>query len=329
MKKEILLYSALYSYTASQFINELEANKDKEIVIRLNTPGGVVYDAYGMFAKLKEHKGKKTIKVDGMAASGGAFFLCYADSAECLDVSEFLFHRAAYGSWIENNKDYFTEEMKTALIKMNSNLRAAMEGKFTAEKWQEVTGVSLDDLFSLENRIDVRLDANQALKLGLVNKITTITPEKKAEIEALSEMTAAAAFSVTTTPIQATNTNTHTMTLEQLKKEHPEAYAQAVQSGVAQERERVEALVVFAHIDIEAVKTAITDGKAFTPKEMAEFALKAAPKAESADDQIQALEKGNAPDVTQQNADNNKTAAEANSAEFEKNVFALIGLKAN
>lgn len=342
MNKELLIYSGLYSYTAEQFIRELEANKDKDITLRINTPGGDVMAVYGMIAKFQEHKKGKYIKVDGMAASAGAFFLCYADEVECLDVSEILFHRASYGAWIENNKNYFTDEMKDSLIKVNNNLRAAMESKFTADQWLTVTGVSLDELFSLESRIDVRISAIQAKELGLVNKINSITPEKKAEIEALSMSVAAAAMAIK--PNSLNNKNNGTMTIEQLKQDHPEIFAQAVQVGVNNERERVEALAVFASIAPEEVQKAIAEGTAFTAKQMAEFALKtvqangkpaeqptttAAANTGTPKPITTIVAEDNAPAVNTNTATPAATAEENNTDDFMKSVYVMAGIQAS
>lgn len=294
MKKEILLYGSIYSWGVEDIIKEMSDNSDKDIVLRINTPGGEVNATYGLVAKWNELKGNKVIKVDGQAASAGAFICCYADDVEALDVSTFLFHRAAYPSWLEGNKNYFTEDLRNSLIITNKFLRQAMESKFTAEQWEAVTGVSLDDLFSLEGRIDVTISAAQAKQLGIVSKITKITPAKKAEVEALyndaSATIAARAAHLGQVPSQpevqvpaapeANNNIVHPktnikMTIEKLKAEHPDVYAQVVGVGVTQERDRVGAYMVFAHLDLEAVRKGIAEGATLSATQQSEFALKA------------------------------------------------------
>lgn len=275
MAKEILLYSSIYSFTAANFINELEASKEDDITVRLNTPGGEVFAAYGMIAKFREHPGRKNIKVDGWAASGGAFFLCYADEAEALDVSRFLFHRAAYADWFESDKELFTEELKQRLIDINSSLRKAMESKFTAEEWFKITGVSLDDLFSLENRIDVELDSTAAKKLGIISKIIKITPAKKAEIEAMSMQIAAYGVAKGQKGIEEENLKVHKMTIEKFKTEHPEIFASVLAEGVKQERDRVGAYLAFIDVDAKAVSEGIKSGDPLSQTTMAEFSRKA------------------------------------------------------
>lgn len=331
MKKEILIYSAIYSYSVADIITQLEGAKDSDIKCRVNSPGGEVYYAYGLIAKYQEHTKKKLMQVDGIAASAAAFLCCCSDEVECLDVSSFLFHRAAFPSWFENDPVYFTEAKRKELETVNAQLRAIMEGVFTADLWEKVTGVSLDDLFSLESRIDVTLDAKQAKKLGLVKKINSITPEKKAEIESL--VMGIAAMSIPKMPVAENEEKTITeiskppikMTIEKLRAEHPEVYAAVVKIGETQERDRVEAFMEFVDIDVEAVKTGITGGAAITNKMMASFARKG--MAVSA---IAAIKTDNAPDVDtpEQPLDKPNTAASKEVEAFEKTVRANLKLEA-
>jgi ATP-dependent Clp protease protease subunit len=282
--KEILLYSSIYSYSVADFINAMEEAKGQDVRIRVNSPGGEVYYGYGAIAKINEHKKGKTIQVDGRADSFAAFMCCCAEDVECLDVSTFLFHRAAFPEWIESSSERFTEPMKASLNQMNAQLRAFMEGKMKAEDFKKVTGVSYDDLFSLDNRLDVVLDAKQAKKLGLVSKVTAITPQKKAEIErdvyaiaaqSVPDAPAAPAAESEPTPPTPKSNNPKTMTLEQLKRDHPEVYAEAVKAGVTKERDRVEAFMAFVDVDPEAVAKAIEAGTDLSQKQMAEFSRKA------------------------------------------------------
>lgn len=287
MRREILLYSSVYSWSAADVITRLEEARNEDATLRVNSPGGEVVSWYGVYAKILERKDKDTlVKVDGRADSGAAYLLCYVSNAECLDVSTFIFHRAAWPEWIESNPEYFTAEIRASLETMNGKLRAAIEGKVTAEEWEKVTGVSLDDLFSLDQRIDVKLDAKQAKKLGLVNKIVAITPERKAEIEA--HVMSIAATSVPTAPAATTAQTkpapqqqpkiSKTMTILELQQQHPEVYASAVSAGVTQERDRVCAHLAFVTIDAEAVVKGIKAGEPLSQTALAEFTMKAISK---------------------------------------------------
>ena len=325
MPKEILLYSSVYSYSVADFITQMEEAKGDDVVVRINTPGGEVYSGFGIIAKFQEHQKGKKVKVDGRADSFGAIICCYAEDVECLDVSTFLFHRAAYPEWIERSEEMFTEDMKKSLGVMNSQLRAAMEGKMKAEDFKKETGYSLDEIFSLDNRLDVVLTAKQAKKLGLVNKVTAITPEKKAEVE--SKFMAMAAMSWPAMP-EASKTEqpqNKIMTAAEFKAAHPAAYAEIVKEGATAERDRVGAYMAYADVDIEAVKKGITEGGPMTQTLMADLSRKQFNAAA-----LTGLEKDNAKQVTTTEAGTNDAdkSKDVNAEAFKKELYANLGIKA-
>lgn len=270
--KEILLYGSIYTYGAESFINSMNDAEDEDIVIRVNSDGGSPETGWGMIAKCAEHKGKVKMKVDGKAHSTAAYMLCYAEDVECLDVSQFLLHRAAYAYWIENNAELMTQAMKDNLAFVNGKLRKALESKIDVAKFEQLKGVTLDALFSTDSRIDVMLSPAEAKKIGLVNRVVSITPQKKAEIDSYMQMAAHAQ------PVPApkpTNPIITKMDITKLKAEHPAVYAEVIALGVAQEKDRVEACMVFMEIDPAGVKAAIESGKQLSAKQMADFTLKA------------------------------------------------------
>jgi len=277
MPKEILLYTSIYSYSAASFINEMEANKGNAINVRGNCPGGDMFGTYGMIAKFQEHPKAKEIQVDGIAASAFAYMLCFADKVTCLDASMFLYHRAAYGTMDDERK--MNEGERKILDSVNAKIRSGLEAKVTNEKFLQVTGVSYDQLFSNDQRIDVILDAQQMKALGLVTDIVTLTPSKKSEIMALSDQYGIAAFSKdpvvrADTPIIESNENITVMTAAEFKAANPTAYAAILKEGADAEQSRVSALMVYNDVDPEAVAAAIKEGKSLDSVMMAEFGKK-------------------------------------------------------
>lgn len=280
---EILLYGRIYSDTAVNFINGMNQIKGSSMNLRINTEGGDPMYTYGMIAKYREFAGEKKIKIDGQAYSMGAFFLLFADNIEMLDVAKAMFHRVAYPSWMEEN---LSEAMRGELIDINSDLEKAFRSKVDVKKFEELKGVKVKDLFSMEGRIDVFLNAKECKEIGLIDTIVKITPSKQAEIGRM-----AASYSgveVPELPKQGeqkkdnTNVNNKKMDIAELKEKHPSLYAQIVAEGSAigieQERDRVGAWAVFSEVDPEAVKAGIASGKNISQKEMVELTVKMASK---------------------------------------------------
>lgn len=265
MAKELYLYSPIFDFTAEALLASIEENMGSDIVLRENTPGGSVFSAYGIYTKVKEH-GNVHLKVDGCAMSGGAFLPFYAKSSECLDTTRFMFHRA--DMYVEDGVD------QAFLDGINRDLKAQMKAKIDAAKWKEITGYSIDDLFNPETRLEIYLSGKQAKDLGIVNKVVKLTPQMGKEISAFTDKMNSLAAHATTEPI-VKNSNTKNMTAEEFRQQNPTDYAEILALGVAQERDRVEACMVYNDIDPVAVKAAIESGKPFTQKQMAELNLKA------------------------------------------------------
>lgn len=332
MPTQILLYKTIQDDIADTLMREMDAAEDDDVVLRINTRGGSPELTFGLVAKFKELKGKKTVKVDGAAYSAGAFFLCYADNVEALDVSVILLHRAAYAEWYE--KDYMTDDQRKNLDLINASLRTALENKVDVAALEKISGVTMDQLFAMDTRIDINLTAKEAKKIGLVDTITTITPAKQKEITALAQTCRAdifdrvAAFADTS---QKTNTK---MTKDQFKAEHPEAYAQIVAEATKQERERVAAFMEFADVDADGVKTAISSGTEFTAVAAAKMMKAAATvtaKAEPTDEAKKALkdlESENAKEVPTSESAVKATAEEAEVLAYRAAVHKHLKIKA-
>ena len=276
MAKEILLYNSINSYSTEEFVNALNATEDGEsAVVRVNNYGGDTSYGFAMVAKFAEYPGDKIVKVDGIAASMAAFFTLYAREVEALSVSQFMFHRASYGEYYEKN--YMQPDEKKSLERTNKDLRSALEARVNPDEWLSETGVSLDQMFSLDDRIDVTLTADQAKKLGIVTKIKPITPEIRASVERDHKAFASASGRISVTGESKSKKQTiqsNIMTIQELKKDHPELYAQAVQAGVKQERDRVEAIAELAGSDETFVKEKIASGEALTKAEEIRFLKK-------------------------------------------------------
>lgn len=98
-----------------------------------------------------------------------------------------------------------------------------------------------------------------------------------------------------TAPTSGVNNNSKTnkMTKEEFKAQNPTAYAEIVNEGVAQERDRVEAWVVFNEINPAKVKAGIESGEVMKQKAISEFSLESMKS-----QKINEMEKENQKEVT-------------------------------
>lgn len=263
--KELYLYSGINDYSAEVVVAALEENMGEEVLLRLNSPGGMVFANNGICAKIVEHK-DVTIRVDGTAMSCAFDLLLYAKKAECNNLSKFMMHKAImYGA---------TESEQAFVDNVNKDRRKQMEARMDAAKFKLVTGYTIKELFENEPRLDIYLDAKQAKQLGLVQKINNLSAtEVKAMNDGIYGIAASATGPATATQTSVKqNTN---MTVAELTAAHPALVAAIADEAIRVERDRVGALLAYMHIDAATVTPLIKEGKPLTQTLMAELGLKA------------------------------------------------------
>lgn len=78
--------------TAKQFAQDLKAITAKTLHLRINSPGGDVFEGRAMVAALQAHPAHKIAHVDGLAASAASFIAMHADEVEMTDGSFMMIH---------------------------------------------------------------------------------------------------------------------------------------------------------------------------------------------------------------------------------------------
>lgn len=269
MAKEILHYFGFYSWTCEALITKIDELLGEEVTMRLNSPGGDLFSAVGVYAKIVEH-GDVTMKVDGVAASAGFFATLYPKRVECLDVSRFMVHRA----------DMYVNDPQQQLLlnDINKDHRKKLEARVDDAVFKEVTGITIADLFNPENRTDVWIDAKGMKKLGLVHKVNVLkTAEQKQMAQAMMEWSfdKPAAQNKPTPPTPKPTQTKEDMTIEKLQAEHPALYksliAKGKELGKKKEHTRVMAFMAFVAVDAKKVVEAIKSGEEFSTQTSAEF----------------------------------------------------------
>jgi len=82
--------------SAGQFQKDLRAlGKVEQIDLRINSPGGSVFDGQAMGALLKQHAATKTVYVDGVAASAAATLAMAGDEIIIAEGAFMMIHNAS------------------------------------------------------------------------------------------------------------------------------------------------------------------------------------------------------------------------------------------
>ena len=279
MAKKIPVYEEIYSSTAVSFVNSLnEAERfGEDIEVRISTNGGDTEQGFAMLITLKEFKNKKSLTVDGRAYSMGAFMCLYADESECYDVSQFMLHRASYGKWYEES-EYFTDSQRKRLETINDILKKRMIKKLDIVAFEKIAKISIDEFFEGDQK-DIQLTASEAKRIGLVSNVKKLDSVAKTEINSLCVKANVTAMykdnDRSESPSGQANSQSvkinNKMTIEKLKKEHPEVVTALRDEFKADVEATISAWAEWKDVNATSVIEGITSLKAPTAKDYSKF----------------------------------------------------------
>ena len=158
---EVLIYDEIgaYGVTAKGFLAELGAlPNDAAIDLRLNSPGGSVFDAVAIYNALKRHPGEITVWIDGIAASA-ASYIAMAGNEVVMPENAFLMIHDPSGLAMGTAEDM--RSTAEALDKVKGSLIQGYAAK---------SGKSDDDIAALM-AAETWLDAKDALDCGFIDRI--------------------------------------------------------------------------------------------------------------------------------------------------------------
>lgn len=103
---EVVIHGEIspWGVTAEQFVRDLKALDVTTIELRLNTPGGLVFDGITIYNALRDHPATVNTTVDGVAASIGSIIAMSGDSIVMNRGTHMMIHDPS-GGVIGNAKD--------------------------------------------------------------------------------------------------------------------------------------------------------------------------------------------------------------------------------
>lgn len=136
---EIFLYDEVggWGTYADEFVEELKAITAPKIRLRVNSPGGSVFEGLACANALRSHPAEVTVQVDGIAASIASVIAMAADRVIVQPQAMLMLHDAA-GVCLGNAQDM--QEMADLLDKISDNIAGAYASKAggTAADWRQV-----------------------------------------------------------------------------------------------------------------------------------------------------------------------------------------------
>lgn len=93
---EVLIYEEIgfWGIAADEFVAELNKISTKNIKVRLNSPGGGVFDSIAIYNALVAHSANVHVQVDALAASGASIIAMAGDTITMMVGSQMMIHDA-------------------------------------------------------------------------------------------------------------------------------------------------------------------------------------------------------------------------------------------
>lgn len=177
---EVFIYDEIggsFGVSAADFVQELSEITAANVDVRINSPGGDLFDSVAIYNALVKHNAKITVYVDALAASGASIISMAGDDIVMMVGSQMMIHDAL-GLELGNARDM--RAMGTFLDRQSDNIAdiyAHKAGGPSAE-WRE------------RMLAETWMFAQEAIELGLADRV--YRKETDAEEDADAELSATA-----------------------------------------------------------------------------------------------------------------------------------------
>lgn len=157
---EMLIYSEIgyWGITAQDFKTALDSISASTINVRINSPGGDVFDGLAIYNSLKAHPATINTFVDGWAASAASFIMLAGDTVSMAENSMAMIHKA-WGVGIGNADDML------ALNGVLNKIDGQIAGMYAAK-----TGKTSDECLAAM-AAETWFTAAEAKDFGLIDSI--------------------------------------------------------------------------------------------------------------------------------------------------------------
>jgi ATP-dependent Clp protease, protease subunit len=158
---EIVLYDEIswWGITAEMFKRELSAIASPTINLRINSPGGDVFDSLAIYNMVREHPARVITHIDGLAASMASVVALAGDEVRMADNAFFMVHDP-WSVVIGNATDLRKEA--DLLDKVGGSLALAYQEKTGADPEQIAAWMKAETWFT----------AAEAVEAGFVDQIS-------------------------------------------------------------------------------------------------------------------------------------------------------------
>lgn len=167
---EILLFDYIgWPFVESRyFVSELSKIDSKNIVIKINSPGGDVWDAVAIYQAIKNHPSKPVTRIESLAASAASFIAMAGHKKQAYKNTMMMIHEPMTGIW-GNQYDYM--EVSDILKQISENM---------VDMYADNTNVGKKEIREML-KAETWLNAKTAKEKGFIDTILEAGKPVKAE----------------------------------------------------------------------------------------------------------------------------------------------------
>lgn len=205
-KAEIILYAGIGQdwwgdgsmISAKSFSDELKKLDPtvSEIILRINSPGGDVFDGVAIYNRLKQHKAKVTVYIDGLAASIASIIALAGDEIHIGEGALYMIHLPWTFSMgnrmdLDNtvNRLMDVEEQMISIYSKKTGLdRAEIKAMLEAETWMGADEALEKGFVTAKVEDSVPIAASAIEKQWIVRKPKTYKSETQAVNSAVDDL---------------------------------------------------------------------------------------------------------------------------------------------
>ena len=159
------MIDAWWGVSASDFAKTLAGITAPNVLLRINSPGGDVFEARAMMTAISDHPANFTAKIDGLAASAATALTLACDSVEIADGGFYMIHQA--WTFAMGNADDLT-----ATAKLLDKIDAVLVDGYVAK-----SGKDADEIRTLM-KAESWFNAQEAVDAGFADAIMATTASK-------------------------------------------------------------------------------------------------------------------------------------------------------
>lgn len=152
--------------TSAKSIAEALPEDGSDVVIEVNSNGGLVTVGSDIYTTLKNYSGHVTVEVTGMAASACSVAIMGADKVVISPTAQIMIHKALLNQITGNSDDF--ESAANALKASDRGIISAYKAK---------TGLSEDELLELMKN-ETYMSADEAVEKGFADEVMTFDEQQ-------------------------------------------------------------------------------------------------------------------------------------------------------